>query len=265
VPKPDALRVLAIAIGGRVNRCDHFNSNQGEVERREARGQLNNYRVRVGETASRFALEIRGFETSLAFAVGAPDKICLMDRRLKLSRALARLPVYVSKESAPDETRGWLKVSRHLLALQALGCSQREPLQVYQNGVTLLANSERASRALPGLLVDFADFLPRPRSHAITSQLIIDGLALDAKLLPKDLQRLTPQIQRWAVGDDVERQERLATAKRGELAKLLKEVGPVLARIDEYLDSFGSAALPDEAVLLGQLAEAVAEVRVAKA
>lgn len=263
--QPDRLRVLATAMGGRVSRCDHFNSNQGQVERREIKGKIKNYRVRIGEVPSRYSLEIKGFETTLAFAVVAPDKICLMNRRLKPAPEMSRLSVFVSEHLAPEEARGWLKDPHHRLVLQALACSKREPLYVYRNGLTLLANSDRASTALLALLVDFADCLPRPPRDDRTGLVIIEGLALDPSLLPKDLRSLVSHMQRWAVGDDVDRHERLVTAKRGELKKLLQAVGPLLGRIDEYLDSFGSVPLPDEAVLLEQLVEAVAEVRVAKA
>lgn len=261
----DPFRVLATKIGGRVTRCIVFNANQGEVERREAKGKLKNYRVRVGEAPSRLSLEIRGFETSVAFAVGAPDKICVMNRALKLPAPLVTVRVYCARDLAPNEARNWLNNPENLSVLQSLSCSKREPLHVYRNGITLLADPSRATPARLDLLVEFADRLPRPRIHYKPGQLRIDGLTLDPNLLPEDLQELVPYVQRWAVGDDVERQERLAQAKRGELAKLLKLAGPLLGRIDEYLNSFGSTPLPIEAMLIGQLAEAVAELKVGRA
>jgi len=262
--QPDRLRVLASTMRGRVGRCDHLNPNQGEVERREAKGKLKNYRVRVGEAASRFSLELTGFETTLASAIGAPDKICGMDRQLRLP-ALAPLQAFVSEDLGGEEARTWLNDPRNLSALKTLGCSRREPLHLYTNGLSLLARPARATPALLALLVDFTNLLPRPSTEVRPGQLVIEGLILDVKLLPEDLRKLVPHIKRWAVGDDVERQERLAKAKRGARAKILKEVAPLLGRIDEYLDLFGSGPLPDEAVLLGQLAEAVAELKVGEA
>ena len=236
--KWDPFRVLAIAIGGRVAQCNHFNPNQGEVERREAKGKLKNYRVRVGEAPPRLSLEIRGFETTLAFAVGAPDKICVMNRPLKLPALPASLRVYCARDLAPNEADKWLSNPKNLSVLQSLSCSRREPLQVYRNGVTLLANPSRATPVRLGLLLKFVDRLPRPIINEKLGQLIVDGLTLDPVLLPSDLQELVPYVQRWAVGDDVERQERLAQAKRGELAKFLKVATPLLGRIDEYLANF---------------------------
>jgi hypothetical protein len=264
VVQPDRLRLLATAIGGRVGRCDHFNPNQGQVECREAKGKLKCYRVRVGESRSRFSLNLRGFETSIAFAVGEPDRICVMDRQLRLA-ALGSLQVYVSEDLAPDKIRRWLKNARNLSVLQAVGCTRLEPLQVYRNGLSFLANPRRATPDLLALLVKLADALPRPRYKLRPGQLMIDGLALDTKALPKDLRGLVPHIVNWAVGDDVERQERIDNAMQAELTRLLKEVGPSLGRINEFLDSFGSRTFPNEAILLGRLAEAVVEVSLARA
>jgi hypothetical protein len=82
--QPDRLRNLAAAIRGRVTSCNHFNANQGQVERRETNGKLRNYRVRIGEAISRFSLEIKGFETTRF----PPEIVALVKRCLpKLRRA----------------------------------------------------------------------------------------------------------------------------------------------------------------------------------
>jgi hypothetical protein len=222
--------------------------------------------VRVGEAVSRLSLEIGGFETPLAFAVGAPDRICLMNRLLMLRPRVTQLPVFVAEGAALARAGRWLSGRHHVEAMNRLNCSKHEPLYVYKNALVLLAVPERTSAGLLESLVHFADSLPRPPSTARPEgHLTIDGLTLGPELLPEDLRKLLPHVERWAVGDDIERHERLVHAKRGELAKLLREVGPMLIRIDEYLDSFGSGQLPDEAVLLGELAQAVAELRAVQA
>jgi len=252
---------LARVIGGRVGRCQNFNPNQGEWETREVKGRVRDYRVRAGEASSTISLEIRGFETTVAFALGTPDKICLMNQRLEVRAPLTRLQAFVSKTLDPELAREWLQDSQNLKALKALGCSKDEPLQVYRNGVVMQVSRERATPEQLARLLDVADRCPRLARQVKPGHSIVDGLELDPQLLPEDLRRLVPYIIRWAVGDDIEREETLSRAKRKEIAQLLKDVGPSLSRIDEYLDRFGSDPLSNEAVLLGRLAEAVAEAR----
>jgi hypothetical protein len=72
---------------------------------------------------------------------------------------------------------------------------------------------------------------------------------------------LAPLVEKWAVGDDVDRGARLEAADPSEVRHLLDTVGPLLSRIDEYLDSFAPMEVPEEAALIGRLAEAVAELQ----
>lgn len=92
---------------------------------------------------------------------------------------------------------------------------------------------------------------------------IVDGLSFDASKLPSDLRHLAPLILKWSVGDDALRQKRVQQASEEELSILINAVVPRFNRINQHLDSLGKKPLSTEAILLGNLAELVAELTVA--
>ena len=70
---------------------------------------------------------------------------------------------------------------------------------------------------------------------------------LDSGKVPADLRDLVPLAQRWGIGDDVARSERVQKATEAERSELRAAFGPRQARITAWLDSFGQGAMPDEA------------------
>jgi hypothetical protein len=70
---------------------------------------------------------------------------------------------------------------------------------------------------------------------------------LDPAKVPADLRDLVPFAQRWGIGDDVTRSERVQKATDGERSELRAAFGPRQARITAWLDSFGQGAMPEEA------------------
>ena len=61
-------------------------------------------------------------------------------------------------------------------------------------------------------------------------------------------------------GDDTVRSDRIASATHEDLRELVEVVSPELQAIDAFIDSIGEP-LPDEAALLGSLAEAALEAK----
>jgi hypothetical protein len=70
---------------------------------------------------------------------------------------------------------------------------------------------------------------------------------LDSGKVPADLRDLVPLAQRWGIGDDVARSERVQKATDAERSELRAAFGPRQARITAWLDSFGHGAMPEEA------------------
>ena len=70
---------------------------------------------------------------------------------------------------------------------------------------------------------------------------------LDSEKVPADLRALVPLAQRWGIGDDVARSERVKRATDAERSELRAAFGPRQARITAWLDSFGQGPMPEEA------------------
>jgi hypothetical protein len=96
--------------------------------------------------------------------------------------------------------------------------------------ISLSACSERAATPAPGSS-RAAEGVPR----------------LDSAKVPADLRDLVPFAQRWGIGDDVARSERVQKATAAERSDLRAAFGPRQARITAWLDSFGQGAMPEEA------------------
>ena len=96
--------------------------------------------------------------------------------------------------------------------------------------ISLSACSERETTRDPG---------SSPAAEAVPQ--------LDSAKVPEDLRDLVPFAQRWGIGDDVARSERVQKATDAERSELRAAFGPRQARITAWLDSFGQGAMPEEA------------------
>jgi len=84
---------------------------------------------------------------------------------------------------------------------------------------------------------------------------------LDLTVLPKQFHPLIPRIEKWAIGDDSDREDFLTSQPKVELETFVQDVEPFLSQIDSYLDSLGDQALPLGAIMLGRLAECALEAK----
>lgn len=98
------------------------------------------------------------------------------------------------------------------------------------------------------LLISFCGCSGREASkHPRSSDAVEAVPPLDSGKVPADLRDLVPLAQRWGIGDDVVRSERVRTATDGERSALRAAFGPRQARITAWLDSFGQGPMPEEA------------------
>jgi hypothetical protein len=70
---------------------------------------------------------------------------------------------------------------------------------------------------------------------------------LDSAAVPTDLRHLLPLAERWGIGDDVERNQKVSRATTADREELRNAITPFSARITAWLDSFGGGAMTDEA------------------
>lgn len=84
---------------------------------------------------------------------------------------------------------------------------------------------------------------------------------LNAEKVPEHLRHLTPLAERWGIGDDVERAELIERASAADKQALERALAPHQSAITEWLDSFGTDAMTDEAAAFMYMQLAVEEMR----
>jgi hypothetical protein len=250
------VRFLASELGAELKKCHH--SGRCGEERLEARFVYRDYQIRVAAGRS-VCIKITGFESSVAFALGAPDYISLMDDQIDSPPMLHGLPLFIDAGFSGPLTTDWFKQGKNVRALADLQLSRREPLFVFHGGIEIVVRPSRATMDTLSKLADIVALLEEP-SPEDGSDMVIDGLHLNPDRLPESLRELVPLIKLWAVGDDVKRRDLLEAASAEELEQLKDRVCPLMDFINEYLDSFPMNKVPEEAALVGMLAEAVAEL-----
>jgi hypothetical protein len=202
-------------------------------------------------TNGRLFLLLVDARSEVVFAVGRPDPILGSVEPLGASEAGV---IFCGPERRPT---AWLSSPGNVSLIAKLGLTDQEQLVVSRNRVFLLIepggidmDSSRL-RCLQALV----DALPSDAPPTGTGELI-DGLRFDAAAVDPALQQLLPVIRRWACGDDGQRSDRIAGASDRDLASLMDAVEPLLSRIDDLAET---EPLPDEAILLGRVAEAALE------
>jgi hypothetical protein len=250
-----AVTRLASEVGADVRACR--NLGRCGLETREARFEQRGYQTRLGAGRA-VSIDVRGFESSVAFSLGARDSVNLVDEARTPPPLLAGTPLFVNPR-VPSTALEWLADEANARSVAALECSRREPLHVWYAVVMAAVRPGRASAVVLSRVADIADRLKASRPQPAPGR-IVDGLSLNVDLIPEDLRHLAPLIEAWSVGDDARRQELIEKARPEERDRLIDAVSPLLDRIDAYLDFFPPNAVPEEAALIARLAEAAAEI-----
>jgi hypothetical protein len=187
--------------------------------------------------------------SSIVFAAGTPDQILGASKPVQPTEAV----VFRSDTHSPS---AWLSENGHSSLVIALGLGSNEQLVVARNSATLMVEAD---------WLRFSDLLALvaalpPDRPPVGEGEVIDGLRFDAAEVTPELRQLLPMLRRWATGDDTARSNRIASATDEDLRELVEVVSPELQAIDAFIDSIGEP-LPDEAALLGSLAEAALEAK----
>ncbi|MBS1663405.1 MAG: hypothetical protein JST68_20350 [Bacteroidetes bacterium] len=160
-------------------------------------------------------------------------------------------PVYYRSKNKEIVMKCMEKIKKPMarLALQ-----KGEGVFLFKGAVELVLNPERS--ILPELAIasSLAQILER---HFPQRQ-----EEIDASKIPARLQPLVPFLGEWAISDDQEREEKVGAATKAQLKKLVATVNPLFGEINAWLDSFKKKSMTNEATLVGNLAELVAELKV---
>ncbi len=231
----------------------------GCMGRRETQYCSGRYTVTLRSGLFRLKAEVRGVETPLLFSINKRHFAFLLEIPLDAPVGFRGLIAYRREMDDPGPAAQWLAAADNAALIDALDMARKEALLVCGNAVGFLGSVKRDRQQMIDTLFAIADRLPRP-APPDDGVPRVDGLPFDAAQLPIDLRPLADQVVWWSVGDDEARARRLNDASSDERRDLVRVVSPLLPRINDYLDSFGDAALSNEAVLVGNLAEAAAEL-----
>lgn len=135
--------------------------------------------------------------------------------------------------------------------MRELGLQTQESIHFAEDSISVYLDQpplRRVTNAVEGL-IGLAESIARHPEE------------LDLRILPVRFHPLIPLINKWAIGDDADREDFLETLPRSALESFASEVEPYLRSIDSYLDSFGSQPPSQEATALGRLAECAVEAK----
>ena len=79
--------------------------------------------------------------------------------------------------------------------------------------------------------------------------------------VPEEFRTLIPLIRKWAISDDLTREEKINKASTATLIRFVQTMIPYFQAINNYLDSFENTQFPDHALLLSTLAECATEAQ----
>lgn len=162
----------------------------------------------------------------------------------------AGMKLYVYLPDQPALIDQWL--SGNETSLQGLALAADEWMDVFANSLWVAVRPVHAKPEFVDRLVAFTKSLPEELPTNAVDEI---------ELMPPNLRPLAKWFKRWAIGDDVERRERIRTAPKAELRRLCRYVEPLLPEVDAYLDQLRGSSWPESAEKLLWLAETVAEIR----
>ncbi len=207
-------------------------------------------------------LQAKDVSTSLHFYVGH-HRDPARQEPIKLP-VVVPWSVFLGPGGQLDEAESWLSGASHTDLISQLVVGSRDSLHVFKNGVMAIfePRSQDENWALLHVLCALAKALPTEEVRMKPGEEIIDGMSVDLSALPEDLRPLIPYLREWSINDDAECTEKQRAASTEELQALFDAVWPKMAAINAYLDEADKVTpYPDEAMLLGRLAECGSELQ----
>jgi len=209
----------------------------------------NGNRYKVYDFADRILIETKA-NVSLHFAINLPDNVCLANKPLANTMD-CKIFIHHSQDA----------IVLHCLELindsiLSLKLKSNEGVFVYRNSIKLAIDISRP-------LVEEVQNLQRIKD-VIQSKFTDISEEIDVSKIPLNLQDIIPLLPEWAISDDDERKEKINRSSKAKLKKIIETVSPKMDFINNYLDSFKSEPLNYEATLIGNLAELISELSLAK-
>jgi hypothetical protein len=261
------MRQLAQASGVRISAINVYDANvcswtrpagrpwepklvSGEPFLKQVRYPYRGRRVKVFGNSSFLSVSIGGSFPTQPFSVNEID----LNNLLLQNRAIPNATGYCVFTETGDlsfDQRSIINRIEFSLLMRELALQTGEKLGIFRNNISVYLKKPsmaRVSACVDGLTT-------------LAARIEIMEKELDFSILPSRFHTLIPLIMKWAIDDDLDRENLLENLPRTKLEKFVEEVEPYLQPIDSYLGAFGQYP-PSEAVCaLGRLAECAAEAK----
>lgn len=237
-----------ISIGGlKVNKCNLFDPNIDDLFCRYAVYPTIRYKAYIYESKNLYRLEIVGFNSQMNFSVNISDKISFTKNRVDFQDGKFNF------HDSDDQTLEWFLDIENKQLITSLLEKSKECVAVYKNAIMYylytIENIEDKLQKLQKLV------------RRIEAQMICDKyMNFSIENIPEEFHQLIPYIQRWSISDDIVRENVIAATDTTDKIMLVEIGWPLLENIDNYLSKF-KEPLPYEAVLLGDLAQSIREIK----
>lgn len=196
---------------------------------------------------------VKGIFATGVLTVNAEGKIGFRSQYATTVRANGKeYPVFTENGSLSPEQATLLKRPELLALIKESDLQESESIHFTNGDLSFYLRSPTLGRITESIdrMIDLANQIETREEE------------LDLRVPPLRFNPLIPLTKKWAVGDDLEREDLLARSSRAELRALVEKVEPYLTSIDSYLDSFGDRPPSAEAAaVLGKLAECAVEAK----
>lgn len=251
----DRLQELCAQVGGKITAQDNYNLNLKAKSSRRVlvrNYKQSNWKIEIEDYGDMLLVGLKA-NSKFAFSINRPDNIFGYTK--KVSVINTRFPVYTSDGRTPFPDPLQLRFFDALsLWLENLQLASDESVFIYNNYVYLAVKAARDLLSIINTLVDLVEI----HKNLFHGQKIRSG---KQSQLPIKLRALFPLMDKWAVSDDVERNDLVSSINKMEREALIAVVDPLMGDINDFLESFKDLPLSDEAMRLGNFAELVSELK----
>jgi hypothetical protein len=253
----DKLKELSDKLKGKIKVQRQFDVNFKHPSSRHL--SVRNYRgygIKVDDHLDIFTVGVK-VNSELAFSINSPN--ILFSYKLPVQLDSSPCILYVR-----DETNSILNNDSDLksflnslfLFLKKLHLSKTESGFFYRNYILFAFDVQRDLITVINDIIDFIN--ENQRLFAQDSQKL-----KSSSTFPGNLKPLLPYTKKYAISDDVEREQLIEAMSKSEKSALIRVVKPLFNDINIFLNSFKDEPLSEEAVAIGELAELVGELLLA--
>jgi len=212
------------------------------------------FKMRINEHGKLFGIDIN-VNTSLALAINNPNRVMFYDTPFVPENS--HYTIYLSDDDESTPAHVFFTgcyAALHAILLK-IGLQANESVFIYANKFCMALRADRdlipVLDDITGLIAAFPVIFKKEVKQKI-----------EPENIPDNLQPLLPWLKKFAISDDAERQELSEKTGKKKKLELMKAVAPLMPEINRFLDSFKKEPMPEEAMLIGNLAELVSEWQV---